>query len=67
MRRGSTYLATSLITVSHRKASTSPRPAHDSCSQAVSCSDKKTGYVALGETYCGGCEKDESEEAGDAY
>lgn len=57
----------SLITVSHRKASTSPRPAHVSCSQAVSCRDRNVGYVALDEAYCGACEKDEPEGDGGAY
>ena len=51
MIKTQTYLATSLKTMSHLNASISPRPVHDSCSQAVSCRDRNEGYDEREEAY----------------
>lgn len=45
------HLATSFKTMSHLNASRSPRPAQDSCSQAVSCRDRNEGYAEREEAY----------------
>lgn len=39
--------------MSHRNASTRPRPAHDNCSQAVCRKDRNAGYEDLKEVCCG--------------